>query len=137
MLLVDTSVWVDFLKAQKVPHVEYLKHCLQTGIDTAITSSIYQEVLQGSRDNKEYLKHQTYFSTLTFIHPSNPIGSYETAARIYFDCRRKGLTVRSSADCLIAQIAIEHDLTLLHNDSDFTAIAKVANDLKQTNAEKE
>ncbi len=50
---------------------------------------------------------------------------YARAASIYFTCRRKGITVRSTIDCLIAQIALEHDLFLIHNDSDFDAMAPV------------
>ena len=52
--------------------------------------------------------------------------SYAAAARIYFDCRKKGITVNSTVDCLIAQTAIENDLTLLHNDADFDRMRKVA-----------
>ena len=56
---------------------------------------------------------------------ADPVASRVDAARIYFDCRRKGLTVRSAADCLIAQIALERDFSLLHDDCDFEAIGKV------------
>ena len=59
------------------------------------------------------------------FHPKDPVESYAQAARIYFACCRKGITVRSTIDCLIAQIALEHDLFLLHNDSDFIAMATV------------
>jgi predicted nucleic acid-binding protein len=47
------------------------------------------------------------------------------AARIYYDCRRRGLTVRSTLDCVVAQIAIEHGVPLLHDDRDYTAISRV------------
>ena len=53
------------------------------------------------------------------------IESYASAARIYTNCRKKGTTVRSTIECLIAVTAPEHDLLLLHNDSDFDAIARV------------
>ena len=55
----------------------------------------------------------------------DPVASYVAAARIYFDCRRRALTVRSSTDCLVAQVALDNRLTLLHSDRDFEAIAKV------------
>jgi predicted nucleic acid-binding protein len=51
--------------------------------------------------------------------------SWNGAARIYFDLRRTGRTIRKIIDCCIAQIPIEHDLTLLHNDRDFETIATV------------
>jgi len=47
------------------------------------------------------------------------------AARIYYDLQRQELTVRSSIDCCIAQIAIENQLTLIHNDRDFETIQQV------------
>ena len=56
--------------------------------------------------------------------------SHREAAHIYFSCRRKGITIRSTIDCLIAQISIEHDLILLHNDKDFTHMAAVIPQLK-------
>jgi predicted nucleic acid-binding protein len=51
--------------------------------------------------------------------------SYASAAKIYFKCRKKGITISSTIDCLIAQSAIENNLFLLHNDSDFDRISKV------------
>jgi len=53
-----------------------------------------------------------------------------TAARLYQSCRRAGKTPRSSNDCLIARIAIEHDLVLLQDDRDFAAVASVAPELR-------
>jgi predicted nucleic acid-binding protein len=55
----------------------------------------------------------------------HPVESYLEAARIYFDCRRRALTVRSSVDCLVAQVALDNKLVLLHSDRDFDAIARV------------
>ena len=56
---------------------------------------------------------------------TNPAVTYREAARIYYDCRRRGLTLRSTVDCFIAQLAIEVDGVLLHNDGDFESIAQV------------
>jgi predicted nucleic acid-binding protein len=56
---------------------------------------------------------------------NDPVESFARAARIYFDCKKKGITIRSTIDCLIAQTALEHDLFLLHNDTDFDAMASV------------
>lgn len=90
-----------------------------------ITSFIYQEVLQGAGSEKEYRKLKTYLSTQRFYHPEDPVDSYQSAAQIYFKCRRKGISVRSTIDCLIAQITLEQNLILLHNDKDFDAISTV------------
>jgi hypothetical protein len=69
---------------------------------------------------RDYLKSQTIFEL------RDGLASYLAAAKIFFDLRRRGMTVGSSVDCLIAQTAIEHGLHLLHNDSDFDRIAKVS-----------
>ncbi len=66
-----------------------------------------------------------YLSSQRFYHPIHPIDSFAAAARIYFDCRRSGLTIRSTIDCVIAQTAIEHNLLLLHDDRDYEAIGSV------------
>jgi predicted nucleic acid-binding protein len=67
-----------------------------------------------------------YLETHRFYGLRDEKKSYAAAARIYFDCRKKGITINSTVDCLIAQTAIENDLTLLHNDADFDRIQRVA-----------
>ena len=69
-------------------------------------------------------------STQRFYPPRDPVATFGDAARLYARCRRAGVTVRSTIDCLIAQIAIENDLALLHNDRDFKRMAKVAPELR-------
>jgi len=91
---------------------------------------IYQELLQGARDEKDFSLLRDYFAELAFRHPQDEKASYAAAASIYYDCRRKGITIRSTVDCLIAQIAIDYDLILLHNDRDFERIAAVVPKLK-------
>ena len=94
-----------------------------------LTGSIYQEVLQGVSSEREFERVSEYLGSQTFYHPAEPVESYAEAARMYFDCRRAGLTVRSSIDCLIARLAIEHGLTLLHDDRDFEKISEVIPEL--------
>lgn len=97
----------------------------ERGYTLGITNLIYQEVLQGaaSRDKFDYLAE--YLGSQTFYYPRDPIESYREAAFIYFRCRRAGVTIRSAIDCLIARVAIEHDLMLLHDDRDFENMADV------------
>lgn len=82
-------------------------------------------MLQGAASEKEYSLLDSYLRTQRFYHLMDAIESYAGAARIYMDCRKKGITVRSTIDCLIAETALEYDLLLLHSDSDFTAIAQI------------
>ena len=134
MYLVDTSVWVDFFKASPTPPVERLKALLTAGTEVGLTATILQEILQGAADDRQFAKYRSYFETQPIYLPQDPIKTAITAARIYFDCRRRGITVRSSNDCLIAQTAVEHNLVLLHNDEDFRRISGVLNELKETSS---
>jgi predicted nucleic acid-binding protein len=130
MVLVDTSVWIDFVRGRATGAVERLQAALDHGVSVALTSFIYQELLQGADSERSMRELEAYFGGQRFLHPVDPIASHARAARLFFDCRRKGRTVRSTVDCLIAQIAIEHDVALLHDDRDFAEIASVAPKLR-------
>jgi hypothetical protein len=125
MILVDTSVLIDFFKG--VPSEPYKKFrtILTQKVPFGITSFIFQEVLQGAKSEQEYYLLRQYLQTQNFFQPLHPVETYGRAAKIYYDCRKKGITIRSTIDCLVAQVAVEHHLLLLHNDSDFDRIAKV------------
>lgn len=125
MILVDTSVLIDFFKGNDNQGTRHFRDILQRQMPFGITSVIYQEVLQGAKSEQEYETLRTYLSSQRFFHPKDPVASYAEAARIYFVCRKSGVTVRSTLDCLIAQIALENKLLLLHNDRDFDAMAPV------------
>lgn len=124
MILVDTSVFINYFKGRETAATLFLENTLDHSC--WITSLVYQELLQGARDEKEFDILRVYISSQFFCHPTDPIASYEKAAKIFFDCKRKGITIRSTIDCLIAQIAIEHNIPLLHDDDDFVKIAKIA-----------
>lgn len=97
----------------------------ESGIAFGITGVIYQEVLQGAASRPKFDYLAEYLGSQTFYHVWDPIESYREAALMYFECRRAGITIRSAVDCLIARIAIEHDLVLLHDDRDFEKMAGV------------
>ena len=125
MILVDTSVLIDFFKKSENESVEKFRDILKRDIPFGITPNIFQEVLQGARTQKDYNYLKSYLETQIFYIPKNPIESFAQAAQLYRNCRIKGITPRSTIDCLIVQIAIEHDLFLLHNDKDFERMAEV------------
>jgi predicted nucleic acid-binding protein len=125
MILVDTSVLIDFFKSSKSEAALRFKLVLEQGLSFGITSHVFQEVVQGAKSEKEYKLLRSYLETQRFFHPKDPVDSFAEAARIFFLCRKKGLTIRSTIDCLIAQIAMEHDLLLLHSDQDFHLMANV------------
>jgi predicted nucleic acid-binding protein len=125
MILVDTSVLIHFFKGIDSKSSQKFRTILQREIPFGINSLIFQEVLQGAGSEKEYLTLKKYLETQRFYHLKEPIDSFAKAAKIYLDCRKKGITIRSTIDCLIAQTALENDLFLLHEDSDFGLMAKV------------
>jgi predicted nucleic acid-binding protein len=125
MILVDTSVLIDFLKGFQTEGRDKFEVVLHRKIPFGITSFILQEVLQGAASEKEFLLLKKYLLSQKFYHPKDPVDSFARAARIYMDCRKQGITIRSTIDCIIVQTTLEHDLFLLHNDSDFNAMVKV------------
>jgi predicted nucleic acid-binding protein len=90
---------------------------------------VYQELLQGARNDKEYKLLKEYLNTLPFYELRYGKQSFENAAILYTNCRKKGITIRSTLDLLIAEIAIENDLYLLHDDNDFENLSKVYKNL--------
>jgi len=130
LYLVDTSVWIGLFRQNETAATSRLRNILEQDISFGISSVIYQELLQGAKEEPDYQKLRAYLGSQQFYHPKSNINSYISAARIYFDCRRKGVTIRSTIDCLIATVAIEHKLVLLHDDADFRHMAKVIHDLK-------
>lgn len=130
MILVDTSVWIDYLRGSKTWAIRTLDQVMLDEMPFAITGVIYQEILQGADSDKSYSRLAEYFGTQRFLHPIDPVESHALAAEIYRRCRRAGVTIRSTLDCLIAQIAIEHGAGLLHDDRDFVQMASVVSELE-------
>jgi predicted nucleic acid-binding protein len=122
VILVDTSVWIDFLRDRDTPGAQALNRILDCDYPFGITGIIYQEILQGADSPESLRTLVNYFVTQRFYHPLDNIDTYRCAAEIYERCRRKGVTIRSTVDCLIAQIALEHNLFLLHSDRDFQLV---------------
>lgn len=125
MVLVDTSVLIDYLRGKENKGTAKFQTLLDSETPYGINSFIYLEVLQGVRSESDFRKVKSYLDTQTIYDLQDKRDSYAQAAQLYFKCRQKGITVNSSVDFLIAQTALENDLYLLHNDSDFKQIAKV------------
>ena len=122
MVLVDTTAWIDFFGDRPEPHVAALQELIENDEDICLCGVILAEVLQGIRSDSDYRKTKDYFDALIFL-PMRQ-ATYVRAADIYRSLRKKGITIRKPVDCMIASVAIEHDLLLLHNDRDFDQIAK-------------
>ncbi len=122
MLLIDTSVWISVFR-DRTGQVRQKLEALIHDREVLLTRFTQLELLQGSLNEKEWTLLSTYLETQDYVEPASNF--WQAAARIYYDLRRQGLTVRSPIDCCIAQAALEHDLLLIHNDRDFETIAQV------------
>ncbi len=125
MILVDTSALVDLLTGRATAAARHLERLVEEAAVFYLTPAVIQEALQGVRDEAEWKTLDRYLTSQMWVDVLDPLRSHVEAARIYYDCRRRGLSVRSTGDCVIAQIALERDFALLHNDRDFEAIRKV------------
>ena len=122
MVLIDTTVWVDFFAGRQLPHVTALERLIKGREDICICSIILTEVLQGIREKNEFRKTKDLFNTMIFL--PMPYSVFLGAAEIYRTLRRKGITIRNSIDCMIGSVAIENDIILLHNDRDYIPIER-------------
>ncbi len=122
MVIVDTTVWIDFLAGRESPHVAALESLVRNKDDLCICGVILTEVLQGIRKENEYKETKKRFDSFIFLSMTH--ATFIKAADIYRSLRRKGITIRKPIDCMIASVAIENDIQLLHNDRDFDPIEK-------------
>ena len=130
MILVDTSVLVGYFRGSQDSFSNKMNYLIDNEIPFGICNYIYQELLQGAANEKEYKLLREYLSTLPFYNLLNGKQSFENAARIYMGCRKTGITIRSTIDLIIVEIAIENDLYLFHNDIDFKNMSRVYRNLK-------
>ena len=118
MMLVDTSVWIDYFNGRMTPETDLLHLAIQSH-QVYVGDLVLTEVLQGFRLNKEYDNAREALGSLpvlTLVGPENAI----LAARNYRLLRKKGITIRSTIDCLIATYCITNEVPLLHSDRDFS-----------------
>ena len=123
MLLLDSSVWIDIHRGRSTPGTLFVES-REEHEDIATAGVIFQEVLQGIRDDAEYeYMRKVLWSTL-IVEPQE-LATYEVAAQLHRRARAAGLTIRKPNDCLIAALALEHAALLVHNDRDFLHLAQV------------
>jgi predicted nucleic acid-binding protein len=125
VIVVDTTVWIDFFNGAGTLEDQHLQQLITAGRSLALTDLIFCEILQGIRGDAAFAQTRG----LLLLYPILQIerlATFEHAAQIYHTCRRQGVTVRKTIDYLIAALCIEEDVELFHKDSDFDAIARVA-----------
>jgi len=119
-VLVDTTIWVDFFhERERSTRADALQQLIEGGQPIFICPIIYQEVLQGIRDDKAFMEIKGILQNVSMA--STPIIAVaDHAIDLYRNLRKKGITIRKPYDCLIASYAILEDMYLFHNDSDFS-----------------
>ncbi|MEQ7156354.1 type II toxin-antitoxin system VapC family toxin [Brevundimonas aurifodinae] len=122
MIIVDSSVWVDFFRDRPTREVEYLDSIL--GVEDLLTGDlVLAEVLQGFRDDHDFVAAQSLMTSLIVVEVAGQACA-EQAARNYRILRSRGVTVRKTIDSLIATRCILDDLTLLYSDRDFDGFVR-------------
>ena len=123
MILVDTSAWIEFLRATGSTVHARLRELLQGDDPLATTEVVVMEVLAGARDDAHHDRLRRVVLGRCQVLAGHGLADYEEAAAIYRLCRSRGTTVRRLTDCLIAAVAIRAAVPLLHADQDFEQIA--------------
>lgn len=125
MILLDSSAWVEFLRATGSPVHLRVRSALQEEAELASTDVVVMEILAGAGDEADRDRLRRLLYSLRFLPVEGP-ADYEAAADLYRLCRRGGETPRKLSDCLIAAVAIRNDAELLCDDIDFVVIARHA-----------
>ena len=124
-MIADSSVWVDYLRGTTGAETRRLRRALEREEPLSLVPPVLQEVLQGANGIAQFARWETLLERLPLLAPRDPWTAGRDAALLYMRCRNAGLTIRSPNDCLIAVLALEFDLPILHRDRDFVHIAQV------------
>jgi len=119
MLVVDTTVWVDYFNGQVNPETEYLDHALSEEL-VLVGDLILAEILQGFRSDHDFQEARAALAKFEQVEMVN-LKRAQQSAQNYRTLRKLGVTVRKTIDCLIATFCITENHTLLHRDADFDA----------------
>ncbi len=130
MILVDTSVLINFFRGRETTGTIFLEHLINEDKPFCINEFVFQEILQGAKNEKEFATLKSYLSDIPLYSLRQGIKSFENAAQLNFRCRRNGVTIRSTIDLIIAETAIENNIPLLCDDDDFVNMARIISELK-------
>jgi predicted nucleic acid-binding protein len=122
VILVDTSVWIAMFRGKNQYRIEDAIEFEE--IVTCLP--VIQEVLLGFRDERAYRTARAAMLALPIVESPMEESLFLEAAELYRSARRRGLTVRSTVDCLIAACALRHNLAVAHKDRDYEQIAEIS-----------
>jgi predicted nucleic acid-binding protein len=125
VLVVDSSVWIDFFADARHPATELLAHLLDRGeVRIVVPDLVLYEVLRGFRHERDYREARRLMESLS-VEAAGGAPVALAAAQHYRSLRASGVNVRSAIDVLIAAYCIEQDYALLHRDRDFDAFEEL------------
>ncbi len=125
MLVVDSSVWIDFFNQTGAPAAELLKHLLRNGeVRIVVPDLVLFEVLRGFRSERSHRDAKQLMESLDIEATAGHDLALAAAAH-YRSLRAQGVTVRGPIDVLVASFCIERDYALLHCDRDFDAFEEL------------
>ncbi len=124
-MIADSSAWIEMLRATGSHADLRLRQVLQKGAPLLMPFTVYQEVLQGVADARQFMSLQAQLDQVPRFEPEDVHETARQAALLFARCRWQGVTLRSANDCLIAACAIEAGEPLLHSDRDFDRIAAI------------
>lgn len=122
MIVVDTSVWVDFFRDQPAWQVEYLAGLIADDEPVALTDIVLTEILQGLPDGRAVQRVEGRLLAFDVLRLEG-LDDFRRAAALYRQARAKGITIRRTLDCLIASVCVREEAPLLHADVDFDHLA--------------
>ncbi len=123
MILVDSSVWIDYFNGKKTPGTDMLDRLLGREL-LAIGDIILTEVLQGFDGEREFTEARVLLTSLTVVELGGKKIAIQ-AAKNFRALRKMGVTIRKTIDTLIATWCIENEYRLLHNDKDFSPSPRI------------
>lgn len=122
MILADTSIWIDFFNGKITPETNFLDNALADS-NVIIGDLIVLEILQGIRNDKDYIKTQKALETLEQFELFGTSMVTECANNFRL-LRKKGLTIRKTTDLIIASFCIKNKTPLLYTDRDFVPFSE-------------
>ncbi len=123
-MIVDTSVWIDFFNGHPSAQAQRLARAIEDGESIALPGLVYTEILLGLKNDTEAKRIALLLQAFDWVTEPTQ-ADYAQAAKLYRQCRAKGHTIRSTIDCIIAQLCLRDGLPLLAKDRDFERIAQL------------
>lgn len=123
MIVVDTSVWIDFFRDAGTWQVEYLAQLIADDEPVALTDIVLTELLQGLPDGRQARRVERRLLAFDVLR-LEALDDFRRAAALYREARSRGITIRRTLDCLIASVCVRDDVPLLHADADFDHLAR-------------